>query len=524
MSATRTEQARTAPDHPARPVFIVITQCLQNGFFLADENRLCLSRDIVNRMLVGDQYENGRRVDWTKLGEVDEQNRRKIADRYLQKGPLYQFFEGITSPSARHEPLHIIHIRDWHAPSKQYDEERRLYGVHCEANTWDAKPIQGFERYLCPWELDGPNSRADGKAQARSAKGYSGNNNVCYYDVRSDSVFDFRTPASNELRKHLDDVKAALPPESRYQIAGSFLQILLDQIIGFDEQQRQAYVLVIGVYTDIKIKILLTGLRARYDIQGLFVSDVLTDAPTLERHIDGLDFTDKVLNVQVLHNLNDAVSVVNSGATHIVSNKLTETTLSFREYANYFLDREKLLAFQDQRLLKYLELTSGRSLEVYQQIYNASRWLNYFGIAFLALTILAIILRVLGVPNITPDVILSMTGLTAVQFFTSFFLIPFVRMRNNLNSLVRLRNYLETYSNITGLLRYHLTKVERLQPNLKDPDFAARAEQELNLLERQIRIIQDAAEKMSQTFHDLVPQEPEPPLSGEERQAGTDTT
>lgn len=36
-------------------------------------------------------------------------------------------------------------------------------------------------------------------------------------------------------------------------------------------------------------------------------------------------------------------------------------------------------------------------------------------------------------------------------------------MRNNVNALVRLRNYLETYSSVTGLLRYHLTKAERLR-------------------------------------------------------------
>src|SRR5438034_622980 len=65
------------------------------------------------------------------------------------------------------------------------------------------------------------------------------------------------------------------------------------------------YIAVIGVYTDLKVLTLLAGLRTRYNVPNLAVSDTLTASPTLERHLAGLDFAAKLLGVEVIHGVND---------------------------------------------------------------------------------------------------------------------------------------------------------------------------------------------------------------------------
>ena len=78
----------------------------------------------------------------------------------------------------------------------------------------------------------------------------------------------------------------------------------LAQEVDDDENVRcndRIYVAVIGVYTDLKIKTLLTALRTLYNIPNLAVSDTLTASATLERHLSGLDFAAKVLGVEVIH-------------------------------------------------------------------------------------------------------------------------------------------------------------------------------------------------------------------------------
>src|SRR5207247_7279340 len=63
----------------------------------------------------------------------------------------------------------------------------------------------------------------------------------------------------------------------------------------------QLYVAVIGVYTDIKVQLLLAGLRSRYELENLAVSDTLTGSRSLERHLRELDFADKPLNAEATH-------------------------------------------------------------------------------------------------------------------------------------------------------------------------------------------------------------------------------
>ena len=82
--------------------------------------------------------------------------------------------------------LHIINIRDWHEPGAAYDQERRVYGSHCESGTWGAEYIDGLERFLDPAD---PSS--DGSGEPRSY--VEGELRVCH--VHADSVFDFRPRA-----------------------------------------------------------------------------------------------------------------------------------------------------------------------------------------------------------------------------------------------------------------------------------------------------------------------------------------
>lgn len=488
----------TAPAPSSDTIHILITQCLQNGFFLAEGGSLCLPKDVVRRMLVGDQE------GFSNEDIVIQHNRRVFPSERLKAGPLYQFFQAVTGDSQRTHPLHIVHVRDWHAPSEHYDDERRRYGAHCEAHSWAANFLEGFDDFLQPWQK--AHQPTEAAKLARTRFGYhSAARNLWYYDVRSDSVFDFSPPASRELREELAE-------QCENQPACSQLQLILDRLIGFGPSKPRAYVVVIGVYTDIKIRTLLVSLRSRYEIENLIVSDVLTDAPTLERHLDGLDFADKVVGAEIIHNLNDLANVLNPGATHIIPNAITATTANFLDYRRHFLDRQKLLAFQDQRLLQYVELTGRRSAEVYNQIDQANRFLMRMGRVFLALTAALIVLRAAGW-NVPADALLIAGGLSAAQIITSFFLLPAAQARINLVELVRLRNYLEAYSNVSGLLRHHLTRAERLQPDLENDPTGARARLELSLLREQLELIQSATAGMSQAFS--LGTAPAPPASAD---------
>ena len=174
-------------------VYILITQCLQNGFFLADENRLCLPSESVKKMLIGEQD-----VEMV----IGLKNRRRFGSQ-IKAGPLYRFLDSAITPycdgTVKNHKLHVIHIKDWHVPSQEYDLERNLYGAHCEAFSWDSEPIDGFDKFLKPWAKNKESS-----AKAKGKEGYQ-DGNATFYEVLSDSVFDFRPDATIELDPSFDD-------------------------------------------------------------------------------------------------------------------------------------------------------------------------------------------------------------------------------------------------------------------------------------------------------------------------------
>jgi nicotinamidase-related amidase len=404
-----------------------------------------------------------------KLGS----NKRNISSDLLKRGPLYQFLQAVTEikGNKRKVPLHMINIRDWHQPSAQFDEERRRYGMHCEAGSWSALPLDGFEKFLSPWD-----KTTEAEEAALSPQGYE-ENGIHYYDIRSDSVFDF------------------YPTYQGKKVIPSQLEQVLNRIITPDENQR-VILLLIGVYTDIKVRILLTNLRSRYPVDNLIVSDVLTAAPSLERHLSGLDFAVKVLNVEVIHSLNDLVQLVNpQHKEHAIPQSITQNSVNFRDYQTYFLDKQNLLAYQEQKQIQYLELTKRRAARVYHVIFVTSRNMMRLGLAFVFIAALAAGWAVLD-PDRATSPYLTTTGFLGVAGIVQLMLVmyrnPIQELQKNLNNLVRLQTTLETQSLILALTRYHVSRPERLYP--KDPQ---REKEELANLQEQINIITKASEVTS---------------------------
>lgn len=459
--------------HEPDSVYVLITQCLQNNFYLAHNNRLCLPDDITMHMLVG----STSKLDTKDMYTLDV-NRRQVRPDLLMDGPLYRFLEAAIDDPNRHNDLHVIHIKDWHQPSESYDAERRAYGSHCEVDTWEAEPLDCFDKYLQPWKgLPGA------RVKAQSIEGFRDDRTV-FYEILSDTMFDFRPCAPGHP---------------------ALLTQILDRLIyGDGRRARRVYMVAIGVMTDIKIKTLLTALRSLYHIDNLILSDVLSASMTMERHLSGLDYADKVLNVEIMHSLNDGVSVLNPEHGDTIPEALIVSSVNFRQYRSYYLDKQNVLLYQDQKLIQYLELTSQRGAQVYEQIFQTNKYLTRFGFIFLGITVILGALRFLDPNRFTLDVVVLAGGLSLTQLLAGFFYNPLSRLQENLNNLVRLRNYLETYSTVTALLRHHLTMPEHLQSA------------DLELLGKQITIIQDAARQMSANFADI-----EFNQDGEEEQTST---
>lgn len=559
-------------------VYILITQCLQNGFFLADDSRLCLNKEIVAKMLLrptlnipddktaGDVATQGTPDDYI---QVNEENRRYVAQKdvdKLQNGPLYQFLSDLMDDRPENmDTLHAIHIRDWHRPSLDYDVERALYGPHCEADTWESRALDGFETFLSPWSIVPPKDESSidkVKNRMRSTPEISGkkdtdyvinqqkrltdvlrktyknphdirifqddlggylhpnNSRVIHYPVLSDSVFDFRRADTiidnvyaNELRDNEEVMQQKKErPTNPIHRSPSYLELLINSILNVEQQQAtdasaelHVNIVIIGVYTDIKIRTLLTGLRSRYRINNLIVSDVLTASPTLERHLEALDFVHKVLQVEVVHNLNDLINVLAPSTSRVISQKVIEDHVDFRQYRGYYLNKQNLLAYQDTKRVEYLELTRRRSRAIYNQVFNTNRVLMFFGFIFLILSVFISVSYIVSlfIPQLDIPVEhiiaggLVTGGLSLAQLLTVFIRKPLDSLKANLEQLIQLRSELETHSLILALLRYHFSTPERLHEDyLKGKTFKEsqeKYEEEMNRLhaiETQIAMIE----------------------------------
>jgi hypothetical protein len=478
----------TADRRPDEPRYVLITQCLQNDFFLNADCVLKLPDTIVPQMLLGP-----RDFDVRAGGNGPDAKRGKA----IEDGPLGIFLRATVGRRIDEDGsqgvLHVINIRDWHEAGDEYDFERRAYGNHCEAGTWGARYLEGLERYLDP-----TNAETVDYAEAGAAR---------FYHVRSDSVFDFKPSAArrsgqmkfraSQLEDLLDIVLQGsdddLEKMRRLLLEGGFAAIhRFARKVDSEEKPGAVgtvYVAVLGVYTDIKVLTVLAGLCTRYDLRDLAVSDTFTASPTLERHLAGLDFAAKVLGVEVVHGINDLVGFLGMPPAVEDESKVVARS-SFARYRSFFQDKQNVLAFQDEKLRQYLQLTEQRSLEVYERIKRTNTLLIYFGCAFLSTTLLFAVLSAIWPDRFHWEIAAVTGGVGLLQLVSAFVSKPIRDLQQNLANLAVFKMILESHSLKTALARFHLTTPQTLR-ELQTEGEAKLAAAQVAILQQQVTAIQE---------------------------------
>jgi hypothetical protein len=491
----------TTPD-PAAPTteketrYILITECLQNDFFLNPECRLFLQDGAVRQLLVAKNDHDTYDVDVAP---------RKVAAELLERSPLGLFLNATVGQRFAGNDdglLHVINIRDWHTPDDSYDAERRTFGRHCLAGTWGARYVDGLEKYLDPLP-----PRSDGKAS------FCERGNARVYHIHADSVFDFR-PRWDERPKGVPQPKfhpSELERLLDVLLTGSAADIeQLATVLKDGEGERrqsqvlnrlaleaagrnvaadstQIYVAVIGVYTDIKVQLLLSGLRSRYELPNLAVSDTLTGSRSLERHLHGLDFADKLLNVEVIHGIGDLTSFLGSQPP-LQDESETVSAENYSQYRSFFIDKQNVLAYESEKLQEYAHLTGKRAVGVYDTIKRANTFLLVWGSAFLTLTLVGTILHLVAPHRWSWEMTAATGGIGLLQLVAAFFSKPMRDLQSNLNNLASLRMILENHSLKTAFTRFHLTTPEVLR-ELKEPGEVKRASAQIATLASQLEVI-----------------------------------
>jgi hypothetical protein len=452
---------------------LLITECLQNDFFLNPDCRLYLSDPEVKKMLVE------KRSHEEDVFEAKDGHRR-VKAAYLRKGPLGRFLEATIGMRLREDGpksvLHVVNIRDWHEPNESYDQERRVVGRHCEAGRWGAAYIDGLEDYLSPTGY-----YPDGRARFCSRGG------VRIYHVHSDSIFDFRPRWTEDPNRTQPKFKTSrLERLLDVLVAGTNDQVerfadTLEESYESDRKRSQAleaiareaigtsaselpsvYIAVIGVYSDVKIPMLLAGLRTRYLIPNLAVSDTLTASRALERHLVGLDFADKLLRVEVIHGISDLAAYVGCELEVDDESEITAAP-DFQQYRTYFANKQNVLAYQREREQDYEELTEERSVAVYRTISRANVFLLLLGGAFLLLALVGSILNLVSPEDFDWQIVAVTGGLGLAGVVAVFFTRPIRDLQLNLNNLASFKMILEGHSLKEAFTRYHLTTPEVLR-------------------------------------------------------------
>ena len=470
------------------PRFILLTQCLQNDFFLNTDCRLRLPDQVVNAMLLGNRDGDLRRA----ANGPDRQRAKLIRD-----GSLGTFLEAVVGDRRADRPgsrgvLHLINIRDWHRGGATYDDERRRYGTHCEAGTWGARYLDGVDDLLDP--------AGDGA--------YFEQGSLRVYHIQTDSLFDFK-PRSDALdgvrRKYraseLEDVLDVLVQGTDEHVAEMQELLSTTRDLGYIHELARkidaeepspgiapAYVVVIGVYTDLKVQTLLVGLTTQYELQNLAVSDTFTASASLERHLAGLDYAAKVLRAEVIHGINDLIRFLGTTPTREEQAELIGR-MSFSRYQSFFQDKQNVLAYQDEKLRQYLLLTERRSVEVYERIKRANTFLILFGLTFLGVTLVLSVLSAFWERvDWKPAAITGGVGL--LQIVSAFVSRPVRHLQQNLTNLAMFKMILESHSLKTAFARFHLTTPQALR-ELSSDEEAEAAGRQITALADQLRVMQD---------------------------------
>jgi hypothetical protein len=500
----------TCSERAEAPRYILVTQCLQNDFFLNPDCRLGLPDYVVREMLLG----KSRLESNAKTGGVQE-----IMQSDLESGPLGRLLALTIDERARdignHEGiLHVINIRDWHeCTSPSYDDERRVYGRHCEEKTWGAGFIQGLAHYLDPNPQPDPET---GEAT------YFAQGSVRIYHIHSNTLFDFRPHANTakRRRKHrasqLEDYLDVIVEGSDKEldtlheklvkhVTPEELHAFVAKAVESEEKSHPpVHVGVIGVYTDIKVKTLLTGLRTRYEL-NMAVSDTFTTSPTLERHLAGLDYAKKVLGVEVIHGVNDLVHFL-GGSNEVDDETSLVATARYGDYERFFQDQQNVLAHQDQRLQEYVTLTQPRALRLYDTINRANRFLLYCGGGFLVASLILAFLSGISPDRFDWKLTAATGGLGVAQLVSVFFTRPMADLYQNLSNLAGFKMILESHALKTAIMRFHLTTARTLQP-IETDDLKDAAFRQIAVLNRQLSVIgesdaADFAHLKALGFHD----------------------
>jgi hypothetical protein len=471
--------------------YVLITECLQNDFILNPECRLSLPEPVARLMLLGQK----------RFQPLKHDGRRgSLPSDAIAAGPLGLFLDRTIGRRRRGEDgkgvLHVINIRDWHVPDENYDFERRRYGAHCEEGSWGAAYVDGLKQWLDP-------GNADLAEKAR----YFEEGSVRIHHVHADSIFDFRPSRdrigagerkfrASRLEMVLDVIVQGSDADlerareiMRTDPRPAALEPITKEIDLDDNVRSNAplYVAVIGVYTDIKVAIVLAGLRTRYVIPNLAVSDTFTASSTLERHLNGLDFAAKLLNTEVVHGINDLVAFL-GGKGDLEDESKTVAADSFSRYQSYFQDRQNVLAYSTEKLQEYELLTQPRSIKVYETIRRANTVLIVWGTLALVSTLVLTFFAAFGKAEFTETALMG--GITLASFVGVFFTRPSADLQRNLTNLAVFKMILESHSLKTAIARFHLTTPQALR-ELKDEDEAKVAEAQVTTLQKELEAMED---------------------------------
>jgi nicotinamidase-related amidase len=438
-----------APD--GGEIHILITQCLQNDFFLNLNCRLSLPKDAVRKLLIHPESE--KEFSETK-------SRRKIDAATLRQGPLGRLLLATVDQRLRGQgqgTLHLVNIRDWHIPGEHYDRERRVYGSHCQAGTWGAEYIDGLTSLLDP---DGtrrplgstlavdPDFSPDGKRHG----------SVVVHHVHSGTLFDLES----------------------FAFSPSELAQVLKEIITTENRER-VRVAVIGVYTDIKIQVVLQSLRVAYNLENLVVSDSLTASPTLERHLGALDFASKVLGVEVMHGVGDLARFLGSDPED-EELESSASEIAFADYAQYFRDKQSIVSYEDTQQRNYREQISKSLRQTVRLVKATNVFLIACGGATLIATIVLAVIAAVHPGRIPIALPITLLGVSVAELVTIFFNRPVQELTAMLSREAVFRMLLESRSLRLALARYHLTTARALGSGKGAKDEAAVLRDQLNVL------------------------------------------
>jgi nicotinamidase-related amidase len=462
-------------------VYILISECLQNDFFLNLNCHLSLPADAAEKLLIHPMSEK-------TFGE--SRSCREIDATTLSRGPLGRLLEATVGNRLRgggQGTLHLVNIRDWHTPGETYDRERRVYGSHCESGTWGADYIDGLTDLLDPdgtrrkigdTRREDPDFRPEGERHGT----------VVVHHVHSSTLFDLESFAFRE--------------SETTEVRRSELDKVLSRIIT-PQNRRQIRVAVIGVYTDIKVQIVLQSLRVAYNLESLVVSDSLTASPTLERHLGALDYADKVLGVEVMHGVGDLARFLGTDPGKDEELESSANEVTFADYAQYFRDKQSIVSYEDTQQRSYRHQITGSLRQTMRWVRFTNRFLIVCGSLTLAATVVLAAVAAIHPERLPVALPATLLGMSVAQLVYLFFNRPAQQLTALLSREAVIRMLLESRSLRLALARYHLTTPQALRAGAGSRDQVAMLRDQLNVLTELDRVDFDRFDKLD-SFPDRV--------------------